>query len=155
MWTRLGELALVRRAEETDCTDTATDTATPRQRIDVYRVLDPTGVVVYCLLNQEVCQKRPASRAPRSSLCFGSAGGKRQCGLERQTDRYIQIFPLPPRLCPPDTMPLSSLLRITSSSPRVLPAAVRSSQRAASTLSNAKSLDSILIANRGEIALYT
>lgn len=48
-------------------------------------------------------------------------------------------------------MTLSSFLRIT---PRFAPA-TRRSRRAASTATNApKSLDSILIANRGEIALY-
>lgn len=49
-------------------------------------------------------------------------------------------------------MPLSSLLRVTTSR---APAVARSSRRAVSTTSSpAKSLDSILIANRGEIALY-
>ncbi|RMJ26237.1 carboxylase [Aspergillus sp. HF37] len=49
-------------------------------------------------------------------------------------------------------MTLSSLLRITS--PRVAPTAARRSRRAVSTVANTpKSLDSILIANRGEIAL--
>lgn len=48
-------------------------------------------------------------------------------------------------------MTLSSFLRI---SPRFAPV-TRQSRRAASTATNApKSLDSILIANRGEIALY-
>jgi hypothetical protein len=52
-------------------------------------------------------------------------------------------------------MTLSSLLRIT---PRLTPTAARRTSRAVSSATNAsnatKSLDSILIANRGEIALY-
>jgi 3-methylcrotonyl-CoA carboxylase alpha subunit len=51
-------------------------------------------------------------------------------------------------------MTLSSLLRIT---PRLAPTATRRTTRAASSVTNTpntKSLDSILIANRGEIALY-
>lgn len=51
-------------------------------------------------------------------------------------------------------MTLSSLLRIT---PRLTPAAARRTSRAASSVSGTRaqnSLDSILIANRGEIALY-
>ena len=51
-------------------------------------------------------------------------------------------------------MPLSSLLRISSS--RLALTAAQRSRRAASTVTanGSKSLDSILIANRGEIALY-
>jgi 3-methylcrotonyl-CoA carboxylase alpha subunit len=52
-------------------------------------------------------------------------------------------------------MTLSSLLRIT---PRLVPTAARRSTRAASSVAGTsqgnKTLDSILIANRGEIALY-
>jgi 3-methylcrotonyl-CoA carboxylase alpha subunit len=51
-------------------------------------------------------------------------------------------------------MTLSSLLRIT---PRLVPTAARRTTRAASSVSGTqgnKTLDSILIANRGEIALY-
>jgi 3-methylcrotonyl-CoA carboxylase alpha subunit len=51
-------------------------------------------------------------------------------------------------------MTLSSLLRIT---PRLVPTAARRTTRAASSASGTqgnKTLDSILIANRGEIALY-
>lgn len=56
-------------------------------------------------------------------------------------------------------MPFSPFLRITSTAPRVGPTVARRSRRAASTLSASapkaqNSLDSILIANRGEIALY-
>ena len=55
-------------------------------------------------------------------------------------------------------MPLSPFLRIAATAPRVGYTVARRSKRAASTLSeNApkarNSLDSILIANRGEIAL--
>jgi hypothetical protein len=52
-------------------------------------------------------------------------------------------------------MTLSSLLRIT---PRLTPTAARRTVRAASSVAGTsqgnKTLDSILIANRGEIALY-
>lgn len=56
-------------------------------------------------------------------------------------------------------MPFSPFLRITSTAPRVGPTVAQRSKRAASTLSASapkaqNSLDSILIANRGEIALY-
>ena len=56
-------------------------------------------------------------------------------------------------------MPFSPFLRITSTAPRLGPTVARRSKRAASTLSASapkaqNSLDSILIANRGEIALY-
>lgn len=60
-----------------------------------------------------------------------------------------------PKVCLPHTvMTLSSLLRIT---PRLTPTAARRTTRAVSSATNTpntKSLDSILIANRGEIALY-
>ena len=52
-------------------------------------------------------------------------------------------------------MTLSSFLRIT---PRVVPTAARMNTRAASSVAGTsqgnKTLDSILIANRGEISLY-
>lgn len=57
--------------------------------------------------------------------------------------------------CSPIVMTLSSLLRIV---PRLTPTATRGTSRAVSSTTNTpntiKSLDSILIANRGEIALY-